>query len=57
MTASTTATKEVGRVRSAGQRAVSSNGQHHTTAAGPIDKFAPPISSPRRVGDKESYCV
>ncbi len=32
---------------------VSSNGQHHATAAGPIDKSALPISAPRRIRDKD----
>jgi hypothetical protein len=33
--------------------AASSNGQHHATAAGPIDKSTLPISTPRRIRDKE----
>ncbi|MEE8607533.1 MAG: hypothetical protein V3S55_08015, partial [Nitrospiraceae bacterium] len=33
--------------------AASSNGQHHATAAGPIDKSTLPISAPRRVRDKD----
>ena len=33
--------------------AASSNGQHHATAVGPIDKSALPISAPRRVRDKD----
>ncbi len=33
--------------------AVRSNGQHHATAAGPIDKSALPISAPRRIRDKD----
>jgi DNA recombination protein Rad52 len=31
----------------------SSNGQHHVTAAGPIDKSTLPISAPRRIRDKD----
>ncbi|MCH8937713.1 MAG: DUF968 domain-containing protein [Gemmatimonadetes bacterium] len=34
-------------------RAASSNGQHHATAVGPIDKSALPISAPRRIRDKD----
>ena len=34
-------------------RAASSNGQHHATAAGPIDKSTLPISAPRRIRDKD----
>ncbi len=33
--------------------AASSNGQHHATAVGPIDKSALPISAPRRIRDKD----
>ncbi|MCZ6774285.1 MAG: hypothetical protein O7G83_20190, partial [Proteobacteria bacterium] len=33
--------------------AASSNGQHHATAAGPIDRSALPISAPRRIRDKD----
>ncbi len=33
--------------------AASSNGQHHATAAGPIDKSTLPISAPRRIRDKD----
>ncbi len=33
--------------------AASSNGQHHATAPGPIDKSALPISAPRRIRDKD----
>ncbi len=33
--------------------ATSSNGQHHATAVGPIDKSTLPISAPRRIRDKD----
>ena len=36
-----------------GHVAASSNGQHHATAEGPIDKTALPISAPRRIRDKD----